>query len=104
MSQRLKGKTAIVTGASSGFGRRIAQAYASEGANVICADIDPWVQDDDMTDGQDLMVNQRITQKYGRGKGIFVKTDVRQEEDIIRLIRVAIERYDRLDMYVAATI
>ncbi|MFT5174048.1 MAG: NAD(P)-dependent dehydrogenase (short-subunit alcohol dehydrogenase family) [Gammaproteobacteria bacterium] len=36
----LQGKTAIVTGAASGIGRSIALAFANEGANVICADVD----------------------------------------------------------------
>ncbi len=36
---RLKDKTAIVTGAASGFGRGIAEAFAAEGARVMVADI-----------------------------------------------------------------
>ncbi|MCJ9713828.1 short chain dehydrogenase, partial [Bordetella hinzii] len=32
---RLKGKTAIVTGAGSGFGEGIATTFAREGANVV---------------------------------------------------------------------
>ncbi len=32
---RLKGKTAVVTGASSGMGRDIAYYFAKEGANVL---------------------------------------------------------------------
>lgn len=36
----LQDKTAIVTGAASGIGRAIALAFASEGARVICADVD----------------------------------------------------------------
>ena len=36
----LSGKTAIVTGAASGIGRAIALAFAREGANVLCADIE----------------------------------------------------------------
>jgi len=37
---RLQGKTAIVTGAASGFGRGIAEAFAREGAQVMVADLD----------------------------------------------------------------
>ncbi len=36
---RLEGKTAIVTGAGSGFGAGIARRFASEGAAVVVADI-----------------------------------------------------------------
>jgi NAD(P)-dependent dehydrogenase (short-subunit alcohol dehydrogenase family) len=36
----LQDKTAIVTGAASGIGRAIVLAFAHEGANVICVDVD----------------------------------------------------------------
>ncbi|MCB2131943.1 MAG: SDR family NAD(P)-dependent oxidoreductase, partial [Rhodobacteraceae bacterium] len=36
---RLRGKTAIVTGAGSGFGAGIARKFAAEGAKVMVADI-----------------------------------------------------------------
>ncbi|APX14206.1 SDR family oxidoreductase [Tateyamaria omphalii] len=36
---QLEGKTAIVTGAASGFGEGIARAFAAEGAQVMVADI-----------------------------------------------------------------
>ena len=37
---RLSGKTAIVTGAASGFGAGIARRFAAEGARVLVADLD----------------------------------------------------------------
>ncbi|HFQ15283.1 MAG TPA: glucose 1-dehydrogenase [Rhodobacteraceae bacterium] len=39
-NNRLAGKTALVTGAGSGFGAGIAQAFIAEGASVLLVDID----------------------------------------------------------------
>jgi NAD(P)-dependent dehydrogenase (short-subunit alcohol dehydrogenase family) len=38
MSERLTGKTALVTGAGSGIGQRVAQRFVAEGARVVFAD------------------------------------------------------------------
>ncbi len=40
MSDRLKGKRAVVTAAAAGIGRACAIAFAREGATVIATDID----------------------------------------------------------------
>ena len=37
---RLAGKTAIVTGGGSGFGRATAVRFGAEGANVVIAELD----------------------------------------------------------------
>ena len=38
MTDRLAGKTAVITGAGSGLGRATAELFAAEGANVLVAD------------------------------------------------------------------
>ena len=61
MAERLTGKTAIVTGAGSGIGRAIAQAFVDEGAQVIAADLNEVglvATRDDCTDPA-LMLVQR---------------------------------------------
>ncbi|CAB4990428.1 MAG: glucose 1-dehydrogenase [Actinobacteria bacterium] len=61
MAERLTGKTAIVTGAGSGIGRAIAQAFVDEGAQVIAVDLNEVglvATRDDCTDPA-LMLVQR---------------------------------------------
>src|SRR5450631_3197705 len=41
MSNRLKGKTALLTAAAAGIGRATAEAFHAEGAHVIATDLDP---------------------------------------------------------------
>ena len=67
---RLTSKTAIVTGAGSGFGAGIAKRFAEEGAKVIVADIN--------TQG-----GERVAKEVG---GKFVQADVTKSGDWARLM------------------
>jgi 3-oxoacyl-[acyl-carrier protein] reductase len=73
---RLAGKTAIVTGAGSGFGQGIAQTFAREGAKVVLADVN--------LDAANTVALQ-ITQ--ADGQAVAVQCDVSKAADWGALMR-----------------
>ena len=79
---KLAGKTAIITGAASGLGRAAALLFASEGANVVVADVDD--------EGGPAVVSEI---EAAGGQGIFVRTDVSQSADVQALVRGAVDRF-----------
>jgi 3-oxoacyl-[acyl-carrier protein] reductase len=87
---RLKGKVAVVTGASKGIGAAIAEHMAAEGAAVV-------VNYASSKAGADAVV-KRITQKDGRA--IAVGADVSKPEDIQRLFAETKKAFGKLDILV----
>ena len=86
---------AIVTGSSSGNGRAISLALASEGASLVCSDLSPDARSEgyekDSTPTHELIIKNN-------GKAIFHKADVSEEEDVKSLVQSAVQAYGRLDM------
>ena len=81
---RLEGKTAIVTGAGSGFGAEMAKRFAAEGAAVICAD---------------LAGDKAAETASGLGNGSSAFTcDVADASSVARLAEHARERFGRVDV------
>ncbi|CAL9623182.1 3-oxoacyl-ACP reductase [Streptomyces sp. enrichment culture] len=80
--RRLTGRTAVVTGAGSGIGLASARRLASEGAHVVCADID------------------ETTGKAAAGEvdGLFVKTDVTDPDQVEALFQAAYDTYGSVDV------
>ncbi len=82
-------KTVIVTGAGQGIGKGIALLYAEKGANVVIADIDEIAG---------LKTVDVIKEK--EGNALFVKTDVKVEDDIIRLMEIANLTFGQIDILI----
>lgn len=87
---RLKGKVAVVTGASKGIGAAIAKALAAEGASVV-------VNYASSKAGADAVVT--AIAKAG-GKAVAVGGDVSKAADAQGIIDAAIKNYGRLDILV----
>lgn len=84
---RLKGKTAIVTGAASGIGEAGAIRMAAEGARIVAADIS--------LDGAVRTVE--AIRKSG-GEATAMRVDAMQDESIAEMVRKAHETYGTINI------
>jgi 3-oxoacyl-[acyl-carrier protein] reductase len=86
---RLKDKITIVTGAASGFGKGIAQRFASEGAKVVASDVD-------------AANGERVVREIldAGGDARFIQADVSKDADVARMVQFAIAQYGGLDVVV----
>ncbi|MFO1072078.1 MAG: SDR family oxidoreductase [Geminicoccaceae bacterium] len=98
MSQRLAGKVAIVTGASSGFGRAIAVAFAAQGAKVVVGDLQAAASKGGFEEQPELTTVEEIEQAGGEAR--FVRCDVTRAADVAALVREAVAAFGRLDVMV----
>ncbi|MGH1419949.1 MAG: glucose 1-dehydrogenase [Hyphomicrobiaceae bacterium] len=83
---RLKQKVAVVTGAASGFGRGIAEAFVKEGARVVVADINETG-------------SQEVASALGQS-ALAWRCDVTSADDVARLIGVAEKEFGPVDIMV----
>ncbi|RKY90008.1 beta-ketoacyl-ACP reductase [candidate division KSB1 bacterium] len=89
MTENLKNKVAIITGAARGIGREIAITLATEGADISICDID--------TDG--LSKTAEEIKSSGR-KVFWLKTDVSREDDVKKAVDKTVEEFGRIDILV----
>jgi len=89
MAKQLQGKVAIVTGASNGIGRAIAEMYGAEGAKTVLVARRAEVLDD---------VAKGI--KAAGGEALAAPTDVTQEDQVFELFKRTVMTYGRLDILV----
>jgi 3-oxoacyl-[acyl-carrier protein] reductase len=86
---RLEEKIAIVTGAANGIGKKTAETFAREGAEVVIADFD-------VENGKKAA--EEINEEFGRAT--FIKVDVSKMDSAKNLIEKTVEKFGKLDILV----
>lgn len=91
MSQEksVAGSTAVITGASSGFGRGTATELARRGANVVLA-----------ARRRDVLNGLAAEIQRDGGKAVVVHTDVSSPADVSRLAATAVEHFGGFDIWI----
>lgn len=84
---QLEGKVALVTGAASGIGKRIAEVYAKNGAAVVIADLN--------IDGANAAAKEIVD---AGGKAIGIAMDVSDEAAVDNGIAEAIKKLGKVDI------
>lgn len=78
-------KVALVTGGATGIGRATSLLFAQHGATVVIGDLNP----------EGAKIAELI--QSGGGEALFVKTDVRESDEVKNLVTTAVKTYGRLD-------
>ncbi|MBI3198830.1 MAG: SDR family oxidoreductase [Rhodospirillales bacterium] len=81
---RLDGKITIVTGATSGIGRRTAEIFVREGAKVLAT-------------GRREELGRTLEASLGKDNCLFLRTDATQEADVKAMFAACLSKWGRLD-------
>ena len=85
----MKGKVAVITGATSGFGKVTAEVLAARGVKVV-------ISGRNKEPGEKLVADIRAK----GGEAMFTYADVNDEASVKALVNTAVEKYGRLDLAV----
>jgi len=86
---KLDGKVAVITGTSSNIGSGIAEVMASEGATIVCVDINP----------ENAADCAAAIEKAG-GRAVAMSCDVTDEKQVKTVVTRACETYRGIDILV----
>lgn len=89
MELGLAGKTVIVTGGASNIGRAISLSFASEGSNVVVADIDEAQAKKVISEGKGLP-----------GRMVLIKTDTTKPDQVEAMVKKTLEDFQKIDILV----
>lgn len=81
---KLDGKIAIITGATSGIGRRTVEIFVAEGAKAVAT-------------GRREALGRSLETDLGRDNCLFVKADATREADVKAMIETCVSTWGRLD-------
>jgi len=90
LTKGLEGRVAIITGASRGIGRAIAELFAEEGARVIV--------NFNASENKALSVVESIRNRGG--EATEVQSDVSKSPDVNRLVKTTLQKYGQVDILV----
>jgi len=90
-NEDLEGKAAIITGASSGIGKAVAEKLAEEGCNLVLASRTETKLND---------VKRSIQSKISDIKILTVPTDIRDEQQVKEMVEKCVNKMGRLDILV----
>lgn len=88
--ERLRGKTAIITGGDSGIGRAVAYAFAREGANAAIAYLN---------EEKDALETQRCVERMGQ-RCILIPGDLKKRCHAREVVSRAVKEFGKVDILV----
>jgi len=88
-SSGIEAKVVVITGASSGIGEATALLLAERGAKVVLG-----------ARGSDRLEALAARIAQAGGEAAYARTDVKRREGLSNLVKLACERYGRLDVLV----
>ena len=86
MAKRLEGKTALITGGTSGIGAATAELFISEGANVVIS-------------GRSVKKGETLIERLGN-QATYCESDVTNEEDIAKAVNFTLDKHESIDIFI----